>query len=45
MILQLADLQLTWAFASVEVYWSMKEREAVEGRPYGNDCWCFQKIC
>lgn len=24
--LQLADLQLTWAFASVEVYWSMKER-------------------
>lgn len=37
--LQLADLQLTWAFASVEVYWSMRgHRRAVLAscRPYGH---------
>lgn len=39
--LQLADLQLTWAFASVEVYWSMKERGhrraiLASCRPYGD---------
>lgn len=41
MSLQLADLQLTWAFVSAEVYWSVKERghgSAILAfcRPYGD---------
>lgn len=47
--LQLADLQLTWTFASVEACWSVKERGHrraiwVSCASTETDCQCFQLV-